>query len=175
MPTIAIQNQPIPTGNIAVIQNFFSTAIDLLFRHSPSHPARNSQIRVHFGKNGPVTSYGGKNVTGWDIHLTAENDDWCKHVYQFAHEMCHVLAQFQQYQHCNQWFEESVCEAASLYVLRIISEMGANGKGPCVGFFGGGMPFHQAMKNYVDGLLEEPNRQATTAEVKKGFKCNRSE
>jgi hypothetical protein len=175
MPNVVIQNQPMPTGNTAVIQNFFSTAIDLFFRHSPSHPARNAQIRVHYGKNGPVTSYGGNNVTGWDIHLTAENDDWCKHVYQFAHEVCHVFAQMQQSKHPNQWFEESVCEAASLYALQTISEMGATKKGPCVNLFTSGRPFHEAMKDYVNRYLQDSDRQAATAELKKGLKYNEAQ
>jgi hypothetical protein len=42
-------------------------------------------------------------------------------VYQFAHEYCHFLARFNRKQNGgdivrdNQWFEESLCETASLY------------------------------------------------------------
>jgi hypothetical protein len=176
MPSITFQNFPLPSGgNVGVIQKFFETANDLLFSHSSSHPGRNTQIRVYYGTNGPVTAFGGNNITGWDVYLTAEDDDWCKHVYQFAHEACHVFAQMQQAKHANQWFEESVCEAASLYVLQTISEMGANGRGPCVGFCGGGMPFHEAMKRYVDDLLQAPIRQASDAELKKSFKQNETQ
>jgi hypothetical protein len=161
MPTTTLINDPIPSGNTGVIQAFFATAIDLLFQHSPSHPSLPSEIRVRFGIEGPQVRYGGNSVAGYDFDLTAPNDDWCRHVYQFAHETCHVLAQFQQWQHPNQWFEEAVCEAASLYALETMSSLGTEGQGPCVNLFyeHPPRPFHEAMQHYVDTLIAEPERQ----------------
>ncbi len=42
--------------------------------------------------------------------------------YQFAHELCHILCGYDQDPHPNRWFEESLCEAASLFVLRRSAE-----------------------------------------------------
>jgi hypothetical protein len=159
MPTVAIQNQPIPTGNVGIIQNFFSAAIPLLFGHSPTHPALNSQVRVIYGTVGPHTRWGGNPVAGYDVDLPAQDDLWDQHLYQFAHEACHVLAQFQNGKHCNLWFEESVCETASLYALRVLSGMGSKGRGPAVNLFCGPTPYHVTMQTYLDKHMAAPQRQ----------------
>ena len=122
MPELILTNQPNPPGNTDVILAMFREGIDLLFQHSPSHPNSNCDIRVTYGI-GPQVRYGGNNILGFDIDLTSGNDDWCNHLYQFCHELCHVFAQFQPAIHPNQWFEESLCEISSLYCIKKISEM----------------------------------------------------
>ena len=47
---------------------------------------------------------------------------WCQNVFQFAHEFVHVLCaagdvRTIRFQHANQWFEEAICHAGSLYAL----------------------------------------------------------
>jgi hypothetical protein len=43
---------------------------------------------------------------------------WSKLSYQFSHEMCHVLSNYEKTQDDkHQWFEESLCEAVSLFTL----------------------------------------------------------
>jgi hypothetical protein len=38
--------------------------------------------------------------------------------YQFAHEFCHILCRFDDKHAPTKWFEESLCETASLFALR---------------------------------------------------------
>lgn len=53
------------------------------------------------------------------IYLTASDTYWSQYVYQFSHELCHVLTRFDRFaDHKHKWFEEALCEAASLFVLR---------------------------------------------------------
>ena len=47
---------------------------------------------------------------------------WAQHAYQFAHEFGHILANYDEHERHNKWFEESICETASLFVLRRMSE-----------------------------------------------------
>lgn len=54
----------------------------------------------------------------YDIRLNARDRYWCQYVYQFAHELCHVMTGFDRYrEHRHKWFEETLCELASLFVL----------------------------------------------------------
>ncbi len=58
----------------------------------------------------------------YEIRINAKVTLWSKCVYQFSHELCHVLANFDRCRgHKHKWFEESICEMASLYVLRRLS------------------------------------------------------
>lgn len=59
------------------------------------------------------------------IHLSAHDLRWSQYAYQFAHELCHILSNFDNNEirdgkvvAQNQWFEESVCDTAALFTLR---------------------------------------------------------
>lgn len=57
------------------------------------------------------------------ISLNATGNLWAKVAYQFAHELCHLLSDHDRLRKPgNGWFHESLCEMASLYVLRRMSE-----------------------------------------------------
>ena len=54
----------------------------------------------------------------YEIRLTAWGNGWPQYAYQFAHELCHVMTNFDRVkEHRHKWFEESLCELASLFVL----------------------------------------------------------
>ena len=62
----------------------------------------------------------------YEIRLTARGNDWPRYVYQFAHELCHVMTNFDRVrEHRHKWFEESLCELASLFVLYRLAEVWA--------------------------------------------------
>ena len=79
--------------------------------HRPDHPQTDS-IRA-----------AGNRVA---IGLTARDNHWAQYSFQFAHEFCHVLANYgdssrplvRYPRHANLWLEESLCETASLFALR---------------------------------------------------------
>ncbi len=59
----------------------------------------------------------------YDINLTASGTKWSQFSYQFAHEFCHVLSRHDRSRNNpNSWFHEALCELASIYVLRRMSE-----------------------------------------------------
>jgi hypothetical protein len=64
------------------------------------------------------------------IGLAAQDGFWAQYSFQFAHEFCHLLANYSDNQHslrnpaqanANLWLEESLCETASLFTLRAMS------------------------------------------------------
>ena len=75
------------------------------------------------GRDGPIVHYQ-RNVMG-EIVMKLDTQDylWCQYVYQFAHEFCHIQCGFQDKAwKRNNWFEETICETASLFVLRRLGE-----------------------------------------------------
>ncbi len=57
------------------------------------------------------------------IWLTARDRRWAKYSFQFGHELCHAVQPYEQlFRTANSWFQESMCEVASLFVLRRMSE-----------------------------------------------------
>jgi hypothetical protein len=61
--------------------------------------------------------------------LSARDTHWAQYAFQFAHEFCHALANYADSSrqsipdtpNANLWFEESLCETASLFTLRAMS------------------------------------------------------
>ncbi len=59
----------------------------------------------------------------YQIFLSTGDTHWSQYVFQFSHELCHVLTGFERYrEHRHKWFEESLCELASLFVLRRLAD-----------------------------------------------------
>lgn len=56
------------------------------------------------------------------ITLSAKDMLYAKYVYQFAHEYCHYQLPFEPI-HELRWLEETLCELASLYMLRQVDEL----------------------------------------------------
>jgi hypothetical protein len=60
------------------------------------------------------------------IKLNAEGRRWSRFAFQFGHEVGHVLCGYADYPNPNLWFEETLCEAASLFVLGRMAESWAS-------------------------------------------------
>lgn len=52
------------------------------------------------------------------VFLNAQDTYWAQYAFQFSHECCHIACNYRSGDKSNQWFEESLCEAASLFTLR---------------------------------------------------------
>lgn len=79
---------------------------------------------VPSGSNPMVLYERGRNGE-YVVQLSARDGRWYQFVYQFGHELCHIYSNYDNKEarggavvSHNQWFEESLCEAAALYTLR---------------------------------------------------------
>jgi hypothetical protein len=61
----------------------------------------------------------------YQVRLATGDMLWAQHAFQFAHEFTHILCNYDENQHRNRWFEESLCELGSLFALRRMSEVWA--------------------------------------------------
>jgi len=86
-------------------------------------------IYLHHRKGAPQTNWDRDEDERIVIGLASEDRRWAQMAFQFAHEFCHTLAMHSNdWRHSwrvvgkpNHWLEESLCETASLYVLRAMS------------------------------------------------------
>eukprot|EP00747_Dinoflagellata_sp_TGD_P171226 gnl/TRDRNA2_/TRDRNA2_204796_c0_seq1.p1 gnl/TRDRNA2_/TRDRNA2_204796_c0~~gnl/TRDRNA2_/TRDRNA2_204796_c0_seq1.p1 ORF type:complete len:263 (+),score=18.65 gnl/TRDRNA2_/TRDRNA2_204796_c0_seq1:27-815(+) len=86
--------------------------------HSVEDAGAPIEIHIERSSSGPVILYHrGKNneyVVQLDVHGTF----WAQFAYQFAHELCHLACNYREGENLQLWFEESLCECASLYSLQ---------------------------------------------------------
>ena len=79
-------------------------------------------VVTHTDSN-PVALYErGKNGE-YRVQLHASEANWHLYTYEFAHELCHILSNYEENagpgtSRYNQWFEETLCETASLFTLK---------------------------------------------------------
>jgi len=79
-------------------------------------------IVVSHTERAPVALYARGPGGEYQVRLHAKGEKWHLYVYEFAHELCHLLSNYehnvgpQTVKH-NQWFEETLCETASLFTL----------------------------------------------------------
>ncbi len=73
-------------------------------------------------KGGPITLFRRGPNGEYLVRLNTGDRLWAQHAYQFAHEFGHILASYDEHERNNKWFEESICEMSSLFVLRRMSE-----------------------------------------------------
>lgn len=117
-------------------------------------------IRVVPRAGSPKVLYEQRSDGEYVIHLTARDERWYQYAYQFAHELCHVFTNFdhkarsgERAAEHNQWFEESLCETASLFVLQQLAVKWAN-SAPTKNWLG----YDQALAGYARRLLSERHR-----------------
>ncbi|HLX64396.1 MAG TPA: hypothetical protein VKX17_24190 [Planctomycetota bacterium] len=73
-------------------------------------------------RGGPITLF--QRGPNGEIRVKLDTGGylWAQYSFQFAHEMCHILCDFKPHENPNHWFEESLCEAASVFALRHMAE-----------------------------------------------------
>lgn len=146
---------------------------------APRFPQRRlGTVRVVYGEGGPLAFYDKSADGEYVIRLSARHARWHQFVYQFAHELCHIYSNFDNktgvHGHVgrsNQWFEESVCEAAALYTLKRLARQW-QADPPAPGFAAHGNTL-QALADY---LVNEPHRRlAPSTSLASWFKAHHAE
>ena len=116
---------------------------------------RLNPIIVEYDKNGPKTLYKRGSNGEYIVQLSSRDRYWVQFAYQFSHELCHVLAMNNKVTESpNQWFEESLCETASLFVLKRMAVTWRTFP-PYTNW----KSFAPAFQQYVNNLMGNPSRQ----------------
>lgn len=79
-------------------------------------------VVTHTDSN-PVALYERGANGEYRVELHARGANWHLYTYEFAHELCHILSNYEENaapgaSRYNQWFEETLCETASLFTLK---------------------------------------------------------
>lgn len=84
------------------------------------------------------------------IRLTSEGTNyWCQIIYQLSHEMCHyAMRQSSDDKEVISWFEETMCEAMSLYFLNYFAKTW-----PSCKLYKINKGYSKSIKNYLDDKL----------------------
>lgn len=72
----------------------------------------------------PITLFKRADTGQVRVLLNVRGTFWAQLAYQFAHEFCHVQANFREpVHHSSKWIEESLCETSSLFAIRTMAKV----------------------------------------------------
>ena len=92
------------------------------------HILLKESTKIQIGKLGSFNFSKGKYIyTGSakkniEARINRHKSTWSQYAFQFAHEVCHIVCRYREEKNPNKWFEESLCEMASLFALRGMSK-----------------------------------------------------
>jgi hypothetical protein len=124
---IRVQTRGFGNASVTDIEAVLNSAADQIWRYCPRVKIRG--IDVYSRPDHPQTNLMLTSTERIGVGLSAHATHWAQYSFQFAHEFCHILANFSDYsprrirslRAANFWLEESLCETASLFVLRAMS------------------------------------------------------
>ena len=106
----------------------------------------------------PITLYRPSSQAPFTILLSARDNYWCQFAYQFSHELCHVLSDYERLrQGPNAWFHETLCELAAIFVIRRMAERWLTSPP-----YPGRGDYAESLANYAEELLSRRERQLPT-------------
>lgn len=119
--TLKVQNGGWGKAKPAAIETVLYSVADELMSRLPKK--LKVPIVVTHTDDAPVALYDRGPSGEYRVQLHASGENWHLYVYEFAHELCHILSNYEEnvgpqtVKH-NQWFEETLCETASLFALK---------------------------------------------------------
>lgn len=117
-------------------------------------------VIVRNDPKGPISLYERGPENEYVVMLDVKGRYWAQLAYQFSHEVCHLLTNYDLAPNNvtrQQWFEESICEAFSLFVLKKMSKQWevdapySNWKSYAV-----------ELESYADEMIEQEHRAFAT-------------
>jgi hypothetical protein len=101
------------------VRAVLGSVVDAMVPHVPQAGAVALEVRP---RGGPISLFERAPDGAVRVHLNTGGNLWAQYSYQFAHELCHVLCRFDRDDTGNRWFEEALCEVASLFTLRRMAD-----------------------------------------------------
>ena len=117
MITILVTGTNWGTGRPEVIKKLLENVAWHVTRHF--REGIHATIEVVNHQLGPQILLRIPRRTTYTVLLNTSDMYWAQYSYQFAHEFCHLMSNYER-SFCkpNQWIEEAICETASLFTLR---------------------------------------------------------
>lgn len=175
---IAIHVEPGEWGTAQVrdIAKVLRSVADVLLPHFPQRASE--RVVVAFSKQGPRILLEKSRDGAHHVLLNVQDTRWDQFAYQFSHELCHI---FTNYEHReishdastrdHQWFEETLCEAVSLFTLnRLALSWERSPPYPAWGNYA------SAFREYASRLLSEEHRRLPPIDsLAKWYRANQEE
>src|SRR5258708_3552977 len=136
-PLIQVQAGGWGAASTQDIEAVLNSVADVVIAHFPRHAS--SRILVGYSNAGPRVLQRKTSDGAFQVLLDVSDARWDQFAYQFSHELCHIVSNFEQRDvgaepgsRSHQWFEEPLCEVLSLVTLNPLSLTWQNSPPPAL-------------------------------------------
>ena len=154
-------------SNKADILKVVQSASAELWKHFPDYQLENMVVTK--GNSGPIVLYQRNALKEIVVRLDTKGTYWSQYSYQWAHEFCHILTGYRNDGRENKWFEETLCELASIYTMRAMAETWKT-KPPYPNW----KSYGKSLKKYADDVIEKRD-EVTIKTLAAYYKKNETE
>ncbi len=103
----------------------------------------------------PITLFRSSTEDPFTILLSARGRHWSQFAYQFSHELCHIMSDYERLRYSrNNWFHEALCELASIFTIRRMVETWPM-RPPYANWAG----YAQLLSSYAEEYLDREERR----------------
>jgi hypothetical protein len=135
------------------IQRLLDDVTGQLTRHLSSPPL--GKIIVSFQPAHPEVKYRTAIHAPYLVLLAVKGLLWNQYAYQFAHEFCHIVCKYERLRKLpNKWFQETICEVASIFVLRQMAKTWLSHPP-----YPNWINYVQPLYDYAENRIVDPNHQ----------------
>ena len=158
LTTVTVQEGGWGDASVTDIQNLLNNVQQNFFAAFPQPPT--GEVCVQHGTGSPLIANRQSSRETARIFLDVSGRHWAQFAYQFAHELCHHACDHDRFKseddkpHPWMWFQESLCETASLFTLRRMAESWKT-KPPYPNWTDYVLHLHE----YEQKLIDEPARK----------------
>ena len=119
MVTITVKGTNWGMGRPEDIKSLLENVAEHMTRHFREGVHATIDVENSDSPDAPQTRLRERGQTTYTILLNTSDRCWAQYSYQFAHEFCHLVSNYEQrFGRPNQWIDETICETASLFTLR---------------------------------------------------------
>lgn len=140
-------------GSREDVTKVLQSVADQLLAHCPDRKL--AKIIVSPSDDVPISLYKKGPNGEYRVQLSARETYWAQYAFQFAHEMGHILCNYDRRKAgVNLWFEECLCDTSSMFVLQKLKPAWEQ-EPPYPNWKG----FAPAFAKYRDNLLKPDDRR----------------
>lgn len=155
------------------IEHLLAVVAEDLLSHFPERQL--DPIVVSPSGDGPIVLYAKGPENAYQVRLAARDHAWAEYIYEFSHELLHILVHYERHappmNSRHQWFEEALCETVALHSLRNLSSTWEQSP-PHTEW----TEYASTLARYIELVLEEPHRKlADGVSLAEWFRKNESD
>ena len=165
LPAVRVQTEGFNASG-ADIKAVLDSATRELWKNFPDGHELEPVV-VTRGHSGPITLFQRNVRKEIVVQLDTSDTYWSQYAYQWSHELCHILCAYRDDAKDNKWFEEMLCELASLYTMRAMAESWKTDPP-----YSNWKSYGKSLRSYADDIVDK-HPQLTPADLGEFYAENR--